>query len=167
MILWVLSSLYKCTHMSQLARALSCLFKPILTLTCKWEMNPQLFEGWSIVTSQNVFTNETFHAINIFVTSSTFLVVSLHRQRDALAILVEWLRDCGTYIEGPLHTQGWEPVTVTLQALSLVEKAEPVQVHTSHYGWGTNGVGGCKVYMALNGSCFMVVWTNLKTISWR
>jgi len=30
---------------------------------------------------------------------------------------------------GPLHTQDWEPVTITLQALPLVEKAEPVQVH--------------------------------------
>jgi hypothetical protein len=30
---------------------------------------------------------------------------------------------------GPLHTRHCEPVTITLQALSLVEKAEPVQVH--------------------------------------
>ena len=29
---------------------------------------------------------------------------------------------------GPLHTRDWEPVTGTLQALSLVENAEPVQV---------------------------------------
>jgi hypothetical protein len=29
---------------------------------------------------------------------------------------------------GPLHTRDWKPVTITLQALSLVEKAEPVQV---------------------------------------
>ena len=29
---------------------------------------------------------------------------------------------------GPLHTWDWEPVTITLQALSLVEKVEPVQV---------------------------------------
>ena len=27
-----------------------------------------------------------------------------------------------------VHTQEWEPVTITLQALSLVEKAKPVQV---------------------------------------
>ena len=38
---------------------------------------------------------------------------------------------------------------------------------TSHYAWGTNGVykwmqGGCKVYMALNESCFMVTWTIFK-----
>ena len=29
----------------------------------------------------------------------------------------------------PLHTRDCEPVTSTLQPLSLVEKAEPVQVH--------------------------------------
>ena len=29
----------------------------------------------------------------------------------------------------PLHTQDWEPKTITLQALSLVEKVEPIQVH--------------------------------------
>ena len=32
-------------------------------------------------------------------------------------------------LRGPLHTRDWEPVTSTLQALSLVEKAEPVQVY--------------------------------------
>ena len=30
---------------------------------------------------------------------------------------------------GPLHTQDGEPVTNSLQALSLVEKAEPFQDH--------------------------------------
>jgi hypothetical protein len=29
---------------------------------------------------------------------------------------------------GPLHTHDWEHVTITLQALSLVEKAEPIHV---------------------------------------
>jgi hypothetical protein len=29
---------------------------------------------------------------------------------------------------GPLHTRDWEPMTITLQALSLVIKVEPVQV---------------------------------------
>jgi hypothetical protein len=33
------------------------------------------------------------------------------------------------YLLGPLHTRDWEPVTNTLQALSLMENAEPVQVH--------------------------------------
>ena len=32
---------------------------------------------------------------------------------------------------GPLHTRDWEPVTITLQALSLVGKAEPVQVRVT------------------------------------
>ena len=40
---------------------------------------------------------------------------------------------------GPLHTRDREPVSTTLQALSLVEKAEPVQV-TSHIARGTNRV---------------------------
>ena len=31
--------------------------------------------------------------------------------------------------KGNLHTRNWEPVTITLQALSLMEKAEPIQVH--------------------------------------
>jgi hypothetical protein len=31
-------------------------------------------------------------------------------------------------LRGPLHTRDQEPVTITLQALSLAEKAEPVQV---------------------------------------
>ena len=52
---------------------------------------------------------------------------------------------------GPLHTRDWEPMTSTLQPLSLVEKAELVKF-ASHYVWGTNGTykwmhDGCKVYM--------------------
>ena len=60
-------------------------------------------------------------------------------------------------------------MTITLQALSLVEKAEPVQVRFTlrlrdqQSMWMQDG---CKVYMksykALNGSCFMVTWTNFK-----
>jgi len=38
-----------------------------------------------------------------------------------LGLCVEWLL-------GPLHTRDSEPVTIALQALSLVEKAKPVQV---------------------------------------
>ena len=61
-----------------------------------------------------------------------------------------------------------------LQALSLVEKVEPVQVRFTlrlrdqRSMWMQDG---CKVYMdsymALNGSCFMVTWTIFKTTSWR
>ena len=35
---------------------------------------------------------------------------------------------------GPFHTRDWEPVTITRQALSLVEKAEPVQIR---FRWST------------------------------
>jgi hypothetical protein len=55
---------------------------------------------------------------------------------------------------------------ITLQALSLVEKEEPVQVRFTlrlkdqRSTWMQDG---CKVYMdscmASNGSCFMVTWT--------
>ena len=68
---------------------------------------------------------------------------------------------------GPLHTWDWEPVTITFQALSLVDTAEPVQVLASRYAlrdqWSTWMQNGCKVYMdsymASNGSCCMVTWT--------
>jgi hypothetical protein len=67
--------------------------------------------------------------------------------------------------KGPLHTRDWEPVTFTLQEFSLVEKAEPVQVHftlCSRDLWSMWMRDGCKVYMdsymAPNGSCFMVTW---------
>ena len=70
---------------------------------------------------------------------------------------------------GPLHTRDWEPVIITLQALSLVEKAGPVQVcftlrlRDQRSMWMQDG---CKVYMdsymASNGSCFMVIWIIFK-----
>ena len=72
---------------------------------------------------------------------------------------------------GPPHTRDWDPVTITLQALSLVEKTEPVQVCFTRHAWGTNGVCGCNMinvkvymdsYMASNGSCFMVTWIIFK-----
>ena len=47
---------------------------------------------------------------------------------------------------GPLYKRDWEPVTSTLQALSLVEKVEPVNF-ASHYAWGTIGVCKCKWIM--------------------
>ena len=63
-----------------------------------------------------------------------------------------------------------QPVTITLQALSLVEKAEPFQVRFTlrlrdHQSlWMQDG---CKVYMdsymASNGSHFMVTWIIFKT----
>ena len=69
----------------------------------------------------------------------------------------------------PLHKRDWEPVTVTLQALSLVEKAEPVQVRSTLCSRDQRSMwmpDGCKVhmdsYMASNGSCFLVTWTIFK-----
>jgi hypothetical protein len=65
------------------------------------------------------------------------------------------------------HTRDWEPVTITFQALSSVEKAKPVQVRFTlclrdqRSMWMHDN--GCKVYMdsymAWNESCFMVTWT--------
>ena len=70
---------------------------------------------------------------------------------------------------GPLHTRDWEPLTITLPTLSLVEKAEPVQVclilclRDQLSMWMQDG---CKVhmdsYMASIGSCFMVTWLIFK-----
>jgi hypothetical protein len=60
------------------------------------------------------------------------------------------------------HIRDWEPMTITLQALSLVEKAEPVQVHFTlrlRDQWSMWMPDGHKVYMdsymASNTSCFM------------
>jgi hypothetical protein len=61
------------------------------------------------------------------------------------------------------------PVTIRLEALSLVGKSEPVQVHFT-LCWrdqrSTWMQDGCKVhmysYMASNGSGFMVTWTTFK-----
>jgi hypothetical protein len=68
--------------------------------------------------------------------------------------------------KAPLHTWDWEPVTESLQELSLVEKAEPVQVRFTlrlRDQWSTWMQDGWKVhmdsYMASNWSCFMVTWT--------
>ena len=60
-------------------------------------------------------------------------------------------------------------MTITLQALSLVEKAELVQVRFTLRLRDQRSMwmqGGCKVYvdsyMASNGSCFMVTWAIFK-----
>jgi hypothetical protein len=70
---------------------------------------------------------------------------------------------------GPFHTRDRQPMTITLQVLSLVEKVEPVQVsfelclRDQQSNWVQDG---CKVYTdsytASNGSCFMVTWTIIK-----
>ena len=70
---------------------------------------------------------------------------------------------------GPLHTRDWVPVTIPPQALSLVEKAEPVQIHFTlrlRDQWSMWMQDACKVYMdsymASNGSCFVVTWIIFK-----
>ena len=69
---------------------------------------------------------------------------------------------------GPLYTRDWEPVTITLQVLSLVEKVELVQVRFTLRFRDQQSLwmqDGCKVYMdsymASNGSCFMITLTIL------
>jgi hypothetical protein len=73
------------------------------------------------------------------------------------------------YNSWPLHTRNWEHVTITLQALSLVEMVEPVQVRYTLHLRGQRSMwmqDGCKVYMdsyvASNGSWFMVTWIIFK-----
>ena len=72
-------------------------------------------------------------------------------------------------LRGPLHTRDWEPVSITLQALSLVEKAGSIQVHVTLRLRDQRSIwmqDGCKVfvdsYMASHGSCCTVTWTIFK-----
>ena len=95
--------------------------------------------------------------------TSVFFWTSLCR--PAHTVKLKWPVGMGNKW-APLHTRDWEPMTITLQALSLVEKTEPVQVcftlrlRDQRSMWMQDG---CKVYMdsymASNGSCFMVTWT--------
>ena len=64
---------------------------------------------------------------------------------------------------GPLHTRDWEPMTTTLQALSLVEKAETVQVRFQHYAWGTNGVFECEMDIK---STWISTWYQMDFVLW-
>ena len=51
---------------------------------------------------------------------------------------------------GPLHTRDWEPMTITPQAFSLMEKAEPVQVCFTLRSSDQQSMwmlDECKVYM--------------------
>ena len=99
--------------------------------------------------------------ITQFNTSFQILEIGFHMQLFKLSKCIDL---------GPLHTRDWEPVTSTLQALSLVEKAEPVQVRFTlrlrdqRSMWMQDG---CKVYMdsymASNRWCFIqVTWTIFK-----
>ena len=73
-----------------------------------------------------------------------------------------------TLVSGPLRTWGWEPVTISLQAL-IGGKGRPGPSHfklclrDQRSMWMQDR---CKVYMdsymASNGSCFMITWTIFK-----
>ena len=86
-----------------------------------------------------------------------------------------WLLNHGVW--GPLHTRDWEPVTITLQALSLVEMAELLQVRYCT-PWRLRDQrslwmhDGCEVYMisymTSDGSCVHVSLELFSKItSWR
>ena len=55
-----------------------------------------------------------------------------------------------------------ESVTITLQALSLVEKVEPVK-SVSHYAWGINGVSECNMDTK---STWTPTWHQMDHVSW-
>ena len=85
-----------------------------------------------------------------------------------------WWRGCNVMLDklyciwhlGPLHSRDWEPATIiTLQTLSLVEKAEagPSLLHTT-YAWGTNGVCECK--MVDIKSTWFPTWHRMDHVSW-
>ena len=60
---------------------------------------------------------------------------------------------------GPLHTRDWEPVTITLQPLSLVEKAEPVQVRfTLHFIEGPREYWSARRMLSLHGFLHGIKW---------
>ena len=66
---------------------------------------------------------------------------------------------------GPLHTRDWEPVTfITLQALSLVEKAEPVQVFYFTLPLeGSKELCECKMDVK---STWIPTWHPVDRVSW-
>ena len=132
-------------------------------------MRSSCHQGWALPYKIVIKVLGWNHSNHSVVVLDTYKITTLHNQTNTYHTC--HLETCvrmtnGTYL-GPLHMRDWEPIT--LQALSLVEKVEPVQVHfTLHLRdqrstWMQHG---CKVdvnsYMALNGLCFMVTWTTLK-----
>ena len=70
------------------------------------------------------------------------------------------------HVSGPLHARDWEPVTIPLQALSSVEKAEPVvQVHFTLRlrDRRTEYICGCK--MDVKSTC-IPTWHRMGRVSW-
>ena len=73
-------------------------------------------------------------------------------------------RNCIIINLGPLHTRDWEPVTITLQALSLVKKkgASPSLLHTPLEG-PTEWVCECKTDAK---STCIPMWHRMEHVSW-
>ena len=63
---------------------------------------------------------------------------------------------------GPLHTLDWESVTIALQALSLVERAEHVKF-ASNYAWRSHIV--CECMMDVK-STWILAWHQMDHVSW-
>ena len=98
-------------------------------------------------------TNNIIKILNLKLDSSQTKPVHLQ-------LAVTSRRSLGSFL-----TQDWEPVTITLQALELIDKAEPVQVHFTLNLRDQQSMSmqdGCRVYMATRGLCFMVSWTIFK-----
>ena len=81
---------------------------------------------------------------------------------DLEAGKTEWSGKSQLQDLGPLHTRDWEPVTTTLQALSLVEKAG-LSKFASHYPRGTNGACACKMDVQ---STWIPTWHRTDHVSW-
>ena len=64
-----------------------------------------------------------------------------------------------------LHTQDWEPVTITLQALSLVEKVELVQVHFTLSLRDQRSVYACECKMDVK-STWVFTWHQMDHVPW-
>ena len=100
------------------------------------------------------------------------IIITRYYYRNNILYIVEFWDSKGHFTHETITLQPLslveEPMGITLQALSLVEEAEPVRVRyftlvrlrDQRSVWMQ---GGCKVYVdlyvAFNGSCFMVTWT--------
>ena len=87
------------------------------------------------VVSPDYYENCQF-SMDCFLTSTCIFILNISLRACTLIslhilITISWSEYLSVLCvkwSGPLHTWDWEPVTITLQALSLVEKAELVQV---------------------------------------
>ena len=63
---------------------------------------------------------------------------------------------------GPLSTRDWDPMTITLQAHSLV-KGRSRSKFAAHYAWGTSRVCECKMDVK---STWTHTWRWMDHVSW-